>query len=159
MSIRPRTLAPVVVVALLLVGLTGCSNGAASVSGTSKEPSPGDTASDETDGAGETDQPDGTDATDEPEADCAATAVVGEATYHVVRAMSTDYAVNPTYQVEGSATDCAGDGPQAMTFHAIPHVDPAWALCGLVDGRWRVFLADDMAVPANSTLARIVVGE
>jgi hypothetical protein len=145
MSIRPRTLAPFVVVALLLVAVAGCSDGAASVNGAAtKDPS---TAEDPS--------ADGTEAEGSP---CNATATVGDTTYHVVRAMSDDYGVKPDLQVEGSATDCSGNGAQPTTFHAIPQVDPDWALCGLVDGQWRVFLADDMAVPANSTLARIVVG-
>ena len=151
MSIRPLTLVPLVVMALLLVGVAGCSNGTASVSDAGDDPStegndnPGGTGA--TGGTGEMDDP-----------PCEATASVDGATYHVVQVVSEDYGVKPDYQVSGSATDCSGEGAQSMLFHAIPHVDPSWALCGLIDGQWRVFLADDIAVPANSVLARIVVG-
>lgn len=140
MSIRPRTIVPVVVVAFLLIGAAGCSNGRASVSDPIRSP--------ETEGT-------------EPSSDpCDATATVNERTYHVVRVVSQDYVLNPAVQVEGVATDCAGGTDQPITFHAIPHVDPAEALCGLVDGKWRVFVADDIGpVPANSPLARIVVGD
>jgi hypothetical protein len=138
MSIRPRTLVPFVVVAFLLIG-AGCSNGQASVD----------------DAVGSPDAEE-TDATTDPP--CEATATVNGTTYHVVRVVSRDYAVDPTAQVEGMATDCSGGTDQPITFHAIPQVDPAWALCGLVDGEWRVFLADDIQVPANTRLARIVAG-
>jgi hypothetical protein len=151
MSIRPRTLVHLVVVTFLLMGVAGCSNGTASVTNAGDDPSTG--------GSEGTDQSEGTDGTgqtDDPP--CEATASVDGATYHVVQVASQNYDVKPDYQVGGSATDCAGEGGQPMLFHAIPRVDPAWALCGLVDGRWRVFLADDIAVPANSVLARIVVG-
>jgi hypothetical protein len=85
---------------------------------------------------------------------------VNGATYHVVRIVSQDYALDPAVQVHGTATDCSGEADRPMTFHAIPNVDPAWALCGLVDGQWRVFLAEDVGpVPADSALARIVVGD
>jgi hypothetical protein len=141
MSIRPLTLGTVVVVALLLIGAAGCSNGQASVS------NPGGSPGSE-----------GTDPT--AENPCDATATVGGTTYHVVRAVSRDYGLNPVAQVEGSATDCSGGADQPITFHQIPHVDPAAALCGLVDGKWRVFVADDIGpVPVNSPLARIVVGD
>jgi hypothetical protein len=141
MSIRPPTLGTVVVVALLLIGAAGCSNGRASVS----------------DPLGSR----GSDATEpSSEAPCEATATVNGATYHVVRVVSQDYGLNPTVQVDGSATDCSGGSDRPMTFHPIPHVDPAEAVCGLVDGKWRLFLADKIGpVPANSPLARIVVGD
>jgi hypothetical protein len=140
MSIRPPTLGTLVVVAFLLIGAAACGNGRTSVSDPLGAP--------------------GSDATEpSSEAPCEATATVNGATYHVVRVVSRNYGLNPTVQVEGSATDCSGDSGEAMTFHAIPHVDPAEALCGLVDGKWRLFLADDIGpVPANSPLARIVVG-
>jgi hypothetical protein len=140
MSIRPRTLVLFVVVAFLLIGAAGCSNGQASVNDTVNGPN-----SDESE---ETSQP-----------PCEATAMVNGTTYHVVRAVNRDYAVEPTVQLDGEATDCAGGTSQPMTFHAIPEVDPNWALCGLLDGEWRVFLADDIQVPANSRLARIVAGD
>ncbi len=80
-------------------------------------------------------------------------------TYRVVQVVSQNYGVKPTVQVDGEATDCTGAGTQPLTFHAIPHVDPAWALCGLVDGKWRVFLSEELGqVPADSVLANIVVG-
>jgi hypothetical protein len=140
MSARPRTLVPlVVVVAFLLVGAAACSNGTASVGEVTDDPT--------TEG---TEPP-----ADEP---CAAVASVMGTTYHVVQVTSQDYGVKPTVQIDGQATDCTGAGTQPLTFHAIPHVDPAWALCGLVDGKWRVFLSDDLQVPADSVLARIVVG-
>jgi len=141
MSIRPRTLVPVVVVAFLLLGAAACSNGQASVTDAGGSPSTKDT-----------------DPTSE-EAPCAATASVNGATYHVVRAVSQDYGVKPTVQVDGSATDCTGGGEHPMTFHPIPHVDPTWALCGLVEGEWRVFVADELVPPQNSHLARIIIGE
>jgi len=141
MSIRPRTLVPFVVVAFLLIGAAACSNGTASVNNANDPPST-----------------DGTEPTDDTP--CAATATVSGATYHVVTVVSEDYAVKPTVQYEGSATDCSGESTQSMTFHEIPQVDPSWALCGLVDGHWRVFLADALSqVPADSALARIVVGD
>jgi hypothetical protein len=133
----------VVVVTFLLVGAAACSGSPASVRNASDDPS--------TEG-------EGTDATDDTP--CAATASVDDATYHVVQVESQDYGVKPTVQLSGSASDCTGANTQAMTFHAIPHVDPAWALCGLVDGRWRVFLSDQLGqVPADSVLAHIVVGQ
>ena len=141
MTARTRTIVPlVVVVAFLLVGAAACSNGTASVGEVTDDPS--------TDGT-------------EPSAEdpCAAVASVMGTTYHVVQVMSQDYGVKPTVQIDGEATDCTGAGTQPLTFHAIPHVDPAWALCGLVDGKWRVFLSDELGqVPADSVLARIVVG-
>lgn len=140
MSIRPRTLVPFVVAAFLLIGAAACSNGQASVNDHVNGPN-----SDESE---ETSDP-----------PCEATATVNGTTYHVVRVVSRDYAVDPTAQVDGVATDCAGGPDQPMTFHAIPKVDPSWALCGLVDGEWRVFLADDIQVPANTRLARIVAGD
>lgn len=141
MSIRSRTLVPLVVLAFLLIGTAGCGNGQASVNDSVREP-----------GADETEST--------AEAPCEATAAVGGRTYHVVRATSRDYVPNPEVQVEGTATDCSGGPDQPMTFHAIPDVDPAWALCGLVDGRWQVFIADDIPpVPVDSPLARIIVGE
>ncbi len=141
MYARPRTLVPLVVVmAFLLVGAAACSNGTASVGEVTDDPT--------TEGT----EP----AADEP---CDAVASVNGTTYHVVQVMSEDYGVKPTVQVTGEATDCEGDGSQPMTFHAIPQVDPAWALCGLVGGRWRVFLSDELGqVPADSALAHIVVG-
>ena len=141
MSARPRTLVPlVVVVAFLLVGAAACSNGTASVGEVTDDPS--------TEGTQPT-----------AEQPCDAVASVNGTTYHVVQVMSQDYGVKPTFQVDGEATDCTGEGTQPMTFHAIPQVDPAWALCGLVDGKWRVFLSDDLGqVPADSVLAHIVVG-
>ena len=141
MSARPHTLIPlVVVVAFLLVGTTACSNGAASLGTVTDDPT--------TEGT----EP----AADEP---CAAVASVNGTTYHVVRVVSQDYGVKPTVQVDGEATDCTGAGTQPLTFHAIPHVDPAWALCGLVDGKWRVFVSDRLGQPpADSVLARILVG-
>ncbi len=143
MSIRPRTLVPLVVVAFLLIGVAGCSNGQASV--TDAGGSPGT---------------EGTDPASEEGTLCSATATVNGTTYHVVRAVSQDYGVKPTVQLDGSATDCAGDGEHPMTFHPIPHVDPTWALCGLVEGQWRVFVADELGpVPQDSHLARIVVGD
>ncbi len=36
---------------------------------------------------------------------CAATATVNGTTYHVVRAVSQDYGVKPTVQLDGSATE------------------------------------------------------
>ena len=142
MSIRPRTLVPLVVVAFLLMGAAACSNGQASV--TDAGGSPGT---------------DGTDPTSE-EASCSATATVNGWTYHVVRAVSQDYGVKPTVQLDGSATDCTGESEHPMTFHPIPHVDETWALCGLVEGQWRVFVADGLGpVPQDSHLARIVVGD
>jgi hypothetical protein len=78
----------------------------------------------------------------------------------VVRVVSQDYGLNPVAQVDGSATDCSGGTDRPITFHQIPRVDPADALCGLVDGKWRVFVADDIgSVNVNSPLARIVVGD
>ncbi len=140
MSIRPRTLVPLVVVALLLIGTAGCSNGRASVN----DPVRGT----------------GTDESEPTQAPCEATATVDGTTYHVVRAASRNYVPNPEVQVEGTASDCSGGTGEPMTFHAIPDVDPAWALCGLVDGQWRVFIADDIPpVPVDSPLARIIVGE
>jgi hypothetical protein len=140
MSIRPRILVPFVVAAFLLIGAAGCSNGGqASVNDSVNGPN-----SDESE---ETSEP-----------PCEATATVDGITYHVVRAVNRDYAVEPTVQVEGEATDCSGGPALPMTFHAIPKVDPSWAVCGLVDGEWRVFLADDIQVPANTRLARIVAG-
>lgn len=141
MSIRRPALGTLVVVAVLLVGAAACSNGRTSVS------DPVGTPGNE-----------GTEPT--AEVPCEATATVNGTTYHVVRIVSQDYALNPAVQVDGTATDCSGDTDQPMTFHAIPNVDPAWALCGLVDGQWRVFLAEDIGpVPADSALARIVVGD
>ncbi len=142
MSIWPRTLVPVVVVAFLLLGAAACSNGQASVTDVGDSPST-----------------DGTDPTSD-ETLCSATAAVNGATYHVVQAVSQDYSVKPTVQVDGSATDCTGSGEHPMTFHPIPNVDTTWALCGLVEGQWRVFVADELGpVPQDSHLARIVVGE
>lgn len=141
MSARPRTLVPlVVVVAFLLVGGAACSNGRASLGDVTDDPTTKGT---------------------EPTADepCEAVASVKGTTYHVVQVVSQDYGVKPTVQVDGEATDCSGAGTQPLTFHAIPRVDPAWALCGLVDGKWRVFLSDELGqVPADSVLAHIVVG-
>jgi hypothetical protein len=139
MSIRPSTLGTAALVAFLLIGAAACSNGQASVNGSIGGP-----------------DSEGTEPSSE--APCDATASVNGKSYHVVRAVSRNYLLNPTVQVEGSATDCSGGTDRAMTFHAIPDVDPTWALCGLVDGEWRVFLADDILVPADSALARIVVG-
>ncbi|HWM74200.1 MAG TPA: hypothetical protein VNQ53_10695 [Nocardioides sp.] len=142
MFIRPRTLVPVVVVAFFLLGAAACSNGQASVTEVGDSPSSEDT-----------------DPTSD-EASCAATATANGKTYHVVQAVSEDYSVKPTRQVDGSATDCTGGGEHPMTFHPIPDVDPTWALCGLVEGQWRVFVADDLGpVPQDSHLARIVVGD
>jgi hypothetical protein len=142
MSIRPRTLVPVVMVALLLIGVAGCSNGQASVTDAGGSPTT-----------------DGTEPTSE-EGTCAATATVNGVTYHVVRAVSQDYRVMPTMQLDGAATDCTGSGEHPMTFHPIPHVDVSWAVCGLVEGQWRVFVNDELGpVPQDSHLARIVVGE
>jgi hypothetical protein len=140
MSIRPRTLVPIVVVAFLLIGAAGCSNGQASVNDQVNGPN--------TDESEETSDP-----------PCEATATVNGKTYHVVKVVSRDYAVDPTAQVDGVATDCDGGPDQQMTFHAIPKVDPSWALCGLVDGEWRVFVAEDISLPANSRLARIYAGD
>lgn len=140
MSIPHRTLVSSAVLAFLLLGVAACSDGTASINNAGDEPTTG-----------------GSDPT--AEETCAATASVDGAGYHVVRAVSEDYRVKPTVQLDGEATDCAGEARRQMTFHAIPHVDPAWALCGLVEGRWRVFLADKMAVPADSVLAHIVLGE
>ena len=141
MSIRPLTLGTVVVAAFLLIGVAACSNGQASVSNPG-----GNSGSEETDPTAES--------------PCGATATVGETTYHVVRVVSQDYGLNPVAQVDGSATDCSGGTDRPITFHQIPHVDPADALCGLVDGKWRVFVADDIgSVNVNSPLARIVVGD
>ena len=141
MSARPRTRVPlVVVVAFLLVGAAACSGGPASVSNAGDDPTTEET---------------------EPTADepCAAVASVRGTTYRVVQVVSQNYGVKPTVQVDGEATDCTGAGTQPLTFHAIPHVDPAWALCGLVDGKWRVFLSEELGqVPADSVLANIVVG-
>ncbi len=144
MSTRSRSLVPlVVVVAFLMVGVSACSGGGpASVANVGDDPSA-----------------EGTEAIDDEEP-CAATAKVNDTSYHVVRAVSEDYRVKPTVQLEGEATNCAGGDAQPMTFHAIPQVDPAWALCGLVDGRWRVFYSDQLGqVPADSVLAHIVVGQ
>jgi len=152
MSSRPRTFVPLVVVALLLIGLAGCSDSPASVGNSQDDP-----RTKGTDGNDGTEGTEGTEPTDEPL--CAATASIEGATYHVVQVQSQDYGVNPTHQLEGTASDCSGSSTQAMTFHAIPQVNPAWAICGLVDGHWRVFLADDLSVPADSTLARLVVGQ
>ena len=141
MSIRPRTLVPFVVVAILLVSLAACSDSPASIKDAADDPSTK-----------------GTEPTED--APCAATATVDNAAYHVVQVMSQDYGVKPTVQKQGFATGCDGGTAQPTTFHAIPHVDPAWALCGLVDGQWRVFLSDQLAqVPAGSELAHIVVGK
>lgn len=142
MSIRPRTIVPFVVVAFAFVGLTACgSAGPASVAKVKDNPSTGTTAA--------------------SEPPCAAHASVPAlgTTYHVVQVVSDDYGVKPTFQVDGTASDCAGNGDYPITFHAIPQVDPAWALCGLVNGRWHVFLADELQVPADSHLARIVIGQ
>jgi hypothetical protein len=141
MSIRPRTLVTVVVVAFLLIGAAGCSNGQASLNDTVRSDA------------------DETEPTTEPP--CEATATVNGTTYHVVKALSRDYQVNPTVQLEGTASDCSGaESSRPMTFHAIPHVDPTWAVCGVVDGEWRVFVADNIPpVPADDPLAKIIVGE
>lgn len=141
MSAPTRTFVPlVVVVAFLLVGTAACSNGTASLGEVTDDPT--------------------TKGTEPPaEEPCAAIAAVQGTTYHVVQVMSQDYGVKPTVQVDGEATDCTGAGSEPLTFHAIPHVDPAWALCGLVDGKWRVFLSDQLGQPpANSVLAHIIVG-
>ena len=134
MSIWPRTLVPVVVVAFLLLGAAACSNGQASVTDAGDSPSTDGDRS----GLGR-------------RRSCSATAAVNGSTYHVVQAVSQDYSVKPTVQVDGSATDCAGSGEHPMTFHPIPNVDPTWALCGLVEGQWRVFVADELGpVPQDS---------
>ncbi len=141
MSARHRTLVPLaVVVAFLLVGAAACSGGPAAVSNAGDDPTAEET---------------------EPTADepCAAVASVRGTTYHVVQVASQDYGVKPTVQVDGEATDCTGAGTQPLTFHAIPQVDPAWALCGLVDGKWRVFFSDEVGqLPADSVLTDIVLG-
>lgn len=141
MLIRPRTLAPIVVVAFVLLGLVGCSNGSpASVKDVSDNPG--------TEGTEPT--------TEEP---CAAHARLDDGTtYHVVRAVSDDYGLKPTTQVSGYSSDCSGQGDYPITFHAIKDVEASWALCGLVEGRWHLFLADSFQPPADSALARIVLG-
>jgi hypothetical protein len=141
MTTRPRSLIPLAVVAaFLMVGLAACSGGPASVKNATDDPTT------------EESEP----ADEEP---CDAVATVYGTTYHVVQVASQDYGVKPDVQLEGEATDCEGTTTRPMTFHAIPEVDPSWALCGLVDGRWRVFLSDTLGpVPADSVLAHIVVG-
>ncbi len=67
--------------------------------------------------------------------------------------------MQPDRQVDGVASDCSGDGSYPITLHAIPDVDPAWALCGLVEGRWRMFVADGLQVPADSKLARLIAAQ
>ncbi len=141
MTTRPRTLIPLAVVAaFLMVGLAACSGGTASVKNAADDPT--------------------TEESEPTEGPCDAVATVYGTTYHVVQVASQDYGVKPDVQVEGEATDCNGTTTRPMTFHAIPEVDPSWALCGLVEGRWRVFLSDTLGpVPADSVLAHIVVGK
>jgi hypothetical protein len=142
MSTRPSTLVPLaVVVTFLLVGAAACSGSPASVRNASDDPSNEDVTP-----------------TNNPP--CEATATIDGVSYHVIQAVSVDYGVNPTVQLSGSGSDCNGDNAKPMTFHGIARVAPAWALCGLVDGRWRVFLSDQVGqVPADSALAHIVLGQ
>lgn len=138
MSRRPLLL---VLLALLLVGTAAC--------GAEEEPAPAPVAEE-----GDEVRPG---AWDDPE--CDATAVVDGVSYHVVRITGEGYDLDPAAQVTGTATDCDGGSSHPVTFHALPGVDPGWAICGMVEGAWRVFLADDLGpVPANSPLTRIVLG-
>ena len=138
MSIRPRTLVFLTVVACAFVGLTGCSDGSpASVVGADDNP-----------------PTEGTDPAED--AACDSVVTVGGTTYHVVPGVGDDYGVQPDEQVEGTASDCSGEGSYPITLHAIPKVDPTWALCGRVEGQWRMFVADGLQVPADSRLARLI---
>lgn len=139
MSRRPLLLA--LLLAFLLVGTAACG---------SDEPAAPAAAPEESDEI----RPG---AWDDP--DCDATALVDGVSYHVVRINGEGYDLDPAEQVSGTATDCDGDSRHQVTFHALPDVDPSWAICGMVEGAWRVFLADDLGpVPANSPLTRIVLG-
>jgi len=150
MSIQPRTFVALLALAFLFVGVSGCSDGGpASVRHANDEPS--------SEGGESPEHTGDTQATEGAEL-CAATATVGGASYHVVRVMSGDFGVNPREQVSGSASDCSGEGQYPMTFHAIEGVNPAMAICGLVDGRWHLFINDRSQVPADSALAKIVAG-
>ena len=138
MSIRPRTIVAMAAVVFLFLGLTACTDGSpASVTGADDNPTTEDT---------------------EPAADtsCDSVVTVGSTTYHVVSVVGDDYGVQPDQQVDGTASDCSGEGSYPITLHTIPDVDPAWALCGLVEGRWRMYVANGLQVPADSRLARLI---